>query len=306
MPAGHFIGIDWGSTNARAMLFAADGALVEQREFPLGIKNIAAGGYRDAFRRMIDGWREHHGAATPAILSGMVGSRHGWREAPYLPCPASVTDLARHLLPVPEESGVFIVPGMKMAGDRPDVMRGEELQVLGLGATGANHDLICIPGTHAKWIVAEGGIIREFHTAMTGELFAAVSEHTLLAPLMPPLAQRGPMREAAFDSGVQRSAGAHGLPQVLFELRAAVLLQRVAADDLPDLISGLLIGTEIRHVQSLFGGKRTVGVLGAAGVSERYLRGLDTLGFKATRLDVQAVTARGFGAIARAAGFANG
>jgi 2-dehydro-3-deoxygalactonokinase len=288
------------------MRFAADGALVEQREFPLGIKNIGAGGYRDAFRRMTDGWRERDGAAMPAILSGMVGSRHGWREAPYLACPASVADLARHLVAAPEEPDVFIVPGMKMDGERPDVMRGEELQVLGLGEAGANHDLICIPGTHAKWIVAEGGVVREFHTAMTGELYAAVSEHTLLAPLMPRAEQRGSMREAAFDAGVQRSAKAHALPYALFELRAAILLQRVASDDLPDLISGLLIGTEIRHVQALFGGKRNVGVLGATGVNERYLRALDALGFNRTRLDVQTVTARGFVAIARAAGFAAG
>src|SRR5688500_10943493 len=113
MDADHFIGIDWGSTNARAMLFGRDGSLVTQREYPLGIKNIARGRHRDAFLQMTGAWRERH-SSIPALLSGMIGSRHGWHEASYLPCPASLADLTRGLLRVPEEDNVFIVPGLKM------------------------------------------------------------------------------------------------------------------------------------------------------------------------------------------------
>jgi 2-dehydro-3-deoxygalactonokinase len=234
----------------------------------------------------------------------MVGSRHGWREAPYLACPASLHDLARQLVPAPDEPEVFIVPGLKMTGARADVMRGEELQVLGLGAADADHELICIPGTHAKWIVAERGIVRKFHTAMTGELYAAVTEHTLLAPLLPPALSVSPPRAAAFDTGLQRSAAAHGLLHALFELRAGTLLGSVAPEDLRDVISGLLIGTEVRHVQALFAGRQTVALLGAPAVSERYSRALGTFGFKTTPLDVSEISARGFVAVAQAAGFA--
>src|SRR5207248_4853515 len=109
-------------------------------------------------------------------------------EAPYLACPASLDQLKRALTPVPGEENVFIVPGLKMAGDRPDVLRGEELQVLGLGASVREFNCVCIPGTHAKWIVTDGEIVREFHTAMTGEIFAAILEHTLFVQLVPPAA----------------------------------------------------------------------------------------------------------------------
>ena len=131
MPTDHFIGIDWGSTNARAMLFMRDGTLVAHHDYPLGIKNVAAGRYRESFQQMTDDWRNRLGR-IPVFLSGMIGSRHGWHEVPYLACPASVADLAHHLVRLPEEPNVFIVPGLKMDGTRPDVMRGEELQVLGL------------------------------------------------------------------------------------------------------------------------------------------------------------------------------
>jgi 2-dehydro-3-deoxygalactonokinase len=300
MSAGHFIGIDWGSTNARAMLFTREGALLEQREFPLGIKNVAAGAHREALHRMTDAWRERFGP-MPALLSGMIGSRHGWREAPYLSCPASLNDLAHHLVPIADEPDVLIVPGLKMEGDRPDVMRGEELQVLGLAATGAEVELVCIPGTHSKWILTSGNVLREFHTAMTGELFALTCEHTLLAPLIPRETKTGEFRAAAFDNGLHRSAAPHGLLHALFELRAAVLLGRLAAEDLRDVISGLLISTEIRHVQTLSPGQHRVALLGAPAVSERYAQALRTFGFEPRTFNVQEVTARAFVTLFQAA-----
>lgn len=304
MPSPFFIGIDWGSTHARAMLFAPDATLVAQRQFPLGLKQVAAGRFRDSFHQMTDDWRGRHGP-VPAILSGMVGSRHGWLEAPYLACPASVHDLARHLVPVPDEPAVFIVPGLKMPGARPDVMRGEELQVLGLRATGATETLVCIPGTHAKWIVSDGDCVREFHTAMTGELYAAVTAHTLLAPLLASGDGAPAWREAAFLAGIERSAAPHGLLHALFELRAGALLGQIAPDDLADALSGLLLGTEIRHARTLWPAHaREIALLGAAGVGPRYERALAELGFHARPFDVQAVTAAGFAALARAAGFA--
>jgi 2-dehydro-3-deoxygalactonokinase len=302
MPAEHFIGIDWGSTNARAMLFTRGGAVIEQREFPLGIKNVAAGAHRDAFQQMTAAWRERFGP-IPALLSGMIGSRHGWREVPYLACPASLTDLAQHLVRAPDEPAVFIVPGLKMDGERPDVMRGEELQVLGLAAMEAGAGLVCIPGTHSKWIVTDGMIVREFHTAMTGELFAVICEHTLLAPLIPRAASPTTFHEAAFNDGLHRSATPHGLLHALFELRAAVLLGRLSAADLSDIISGLLIGTEIRRVQTSSPRERSVAVLGAPAVGKRYQHALRKFGYEVQAFDAQEVTARAFVTLFQAADF---
>jgi 2-dehydro-3-deoxygalactonokinase len=111
MPAEHFIGIDWGSTHARALLFRRDGTLLEHADFALGIKNVHPGEHRAAFEKMTGAWRARLGA-VPTYLSGMIGSRHGWHEVPYLACPIAVTELAQRRFAVPGEENVFIVPGV--------------------------------------------------------------------------------------------------------------------------------------------------------------------------------------------------
>ena len=298
---GHFIGIDWGSTNARALLFAPDGRLMEERDEPLGIKQVSAGGHRAAFERLTFGWRERHGP-IPALLSGMIGSRTGWREAPYVACPATLTELHRSLISAPDIENVFLVPGLSLAGDRSDVMRGEELQLLGLGARAGNFDWVCIPGTHSKWIRAEWPVIREFHTAMTGEMFAAIAEHTLFAKLIPSAttANAPAFVASAFDAGLARSASPHGLLNSLFGIRAEVLLDRAAPAEIADLISGLLIGTEIRHVLSQASAKSRIALLAAPGLQPRYLRALAFFDLVATAFDVRQISAHGFVALMRA------
>lgn len=297
MQAENFIGIDWGSTHARVLLFARDGTLLEHGDHPLGIKHVAHGQHREAFHRMAGAWRARLGP-IPTFLSGMIGSRHGWHEVPYLACPVSVTDLSRHLFPVPQEENVFIVPGVKVETHRADVMRGEEFQVLGLRALAPDCDLVCIPGTHSKWITLEGPVIRDFRTAMTGEVFAAVTEHTLFAQLIRPETGRA-FRATAFATGLERSAEPQGLLNVLFEFRAGLLLGRVAAEDLPDLISGLLIGTEIRHARASAPSARTIAVIGATGLGERYVHALRTFGFEPRAFDPRDIAVRGFVALSQ-------
>ncbi|MEO5960013.1 MAG: 2-dehydro-3-deoxygalactonokinase [Opitutaceae bacterium] len=292
---GHFIGLDWGSTNARALLFAPDGQIVAERDEPLGIKHVPPGGHRAAFDRLTAEWRERHGA-IPALLSGMIGSRTGWREAPYVACPAKLTELHGSFVRAPEAENVFIVPGLSLSGERADVMRGEELQLLGLGERGANFDWVCIPGTHSKWIRAEWPVVREFHTAMTGEIFAAVAQHTLFSTLIPPAAGRG-FSERAFDAGLERSAAPHGILNTLFGIRADLLLGRVAASEIADVISGLLIGTEVRHMLPSAPTKSQVALLAAPNLQPRYLQALAFFGFAATPFDVKQVTADGFVAL---------
>ena len=281
------------------MLFDRKGTLLEHRDHALGIKHVSPGKHREAFDIMTQAWRRNHGP-LPALLSGMIGSRHGWREVPYLACPASVAVLAQTLFRVPGESDVFIVPGLKMDGPRPDVLRGEELQVLGLHALDPSCEQVCIPGTHSKWIALERQIVREFHTAMTGELFSAIREHTLFAQLVPPATTSTPMRPAAFEAGLAKSTAPHGLLHALFELRAAILLGHLSPGDLADTLSGLLIGTELRHVGTLAPRAHRIAVLGAPGVGERYVQALRHFSFDARAFAVQDVTARGFVALAAA------
>lgn len=300
---GHFIGIDWGSTNARALLFAPDGRIVDERDEPLGIKHVPEGGHRAAFAQLTSGWRKQHGP-IPALLSGMIGSRHGWREVPFVPCPAKLTELHRELVPAPDVDGVSLVPGMSLAGERCDVMRGEELQMLGLGETATAFDWVCIPGTHSKWVRAEWPMVREFHTAMTGEVFAAIAMCTLFAKLIPPRAAAketpSALIERAFDTGLERSAEPHGLLNVLFGIRAEVLLDQLAATEISDLISGLIIGTEVRHARARSSANARVAVLAAPGLQPRYLRALAAFGFKAKAFDVKQVSADGFVALRNA------
>jgi 2-dehydro-3-deoxygalactonokinase len=298
-PGSHFVGIDWGSTNARALLFKRSGELVASSDHPLGIKSIAAGGYRAAFDAMTASWRAEYGV-LPALLSGMVGSRHGWREVPYLPCPVALEAISHALVPVPEVPHAAIVPGLVVAHGHHDVMRGEELQLLGLGAAAAEFAAVCLPGTHSKWVQTDGTTVHDFETAMTGEVFAAITEHTLFAQLLRDAHASTGFDEAAFRDGLRRSETAHGVLQALFECRAATLLNAIPATGLRDVLSGLLIGTEIRHARRRLPGGARIAVLGASELCARYVLALQEFGFVPRVFAARDMNARGFVAVFRA------
>src|SRR6185369_2749660 len=135
---------------------------------------------------MIGGWIATHGAA-PVILSGMIGSRQGWKEAAYARCPAGADVIVKALTRIEwNELTIALVPGLSTENDgMPDVMRGEETQIFGaLALSRASDGLFLLPGTHSKWVEARGGSIRSFRTFMTGELFGALKDHTILGRLM--------------------------------------------------------------------------------------------------------------------------
>jgi 2-dehydro-3-deoxygalactonokinase len=166
---------DWGTTNLRGWTLDASGAVVTETELPIGVSTLAAGEAAQRFEHEVRPALD--AAELPAILCGMVGSNLGWALAPYADCPAGFADLARAALQVAPQ--VRIIPGLRCSGltGAPDVMRGEETQVLGWLAQRPERQqgrhLICHPGTHAKWVVVEDGRIVRFVTAMTGELMAA-------------------------------------------------------------------------------------------------------------------------------------
>lgn len=164
---------DWGTTNLRAWTLDAQGGVVSQQDFPLGVSKLAPGEAAQRFNA--DVRPALHAQALPAILCGMVGSNLGWRAVPYADCPAGLADLAGRLTRAAEQ--VWIVPGLRCEGiaGSPDAMRGEETQILGWltqhPERGAGRHIVCHPGTHAKWVLIEDGRIVRFVTAMTGELF---------------------------------------------------------------------------------------------------------------------------------------
>ncbi|MES1155616.1 MAG: 2-dehydro-3-deoxygalactonokinase, partial [Pseudorhodoplanes sp.] len=210
------IGIDWGTSSFRAFRLADDGAVLERRQAPRGILTVANGAFADVVHEFAGDWLK--AGEQHVLLSGMIGSRQGWRESQALQCPAGVEDLARALTPVPFDGArVFIVPGVTAKDGQgiPEFMRGEETQIAGLLPSIGVRGIVCLPGTHSKWARIEQGRIAGFTTHMTGEAFAALSEHTILGRLM----QGDAADEGAFDRGVTRSADSGGLLHHLFGAR---------------------------------------------------------------------------------------
>src|SRR5690242_8803116 len=171
-----FIAVDWGTTNRRAYLIDSSGKRIKEFEDGKGVLHVPQGGFPDAVAEI----RERLGD-KPLLLAGMVGSSRGWKEAPYVPCPAGIEDLASHVVWAGEREA--IVPGVSFYEQgRADVMRGEEVQLLGAAAAGTIDPmaLVCHPGTHNKWALLRHGKLEAFRTVMTGELFNLLKEHSIL------------------------------------------------------------------------------------------------------------------------------
>lgn len=233
---GPFIAVDWGTTNRRAWRIDARGEVEAALEDDAGVTSVAA----VAFPARLAELRETLGD-LPMLLGGMIGSNRGWHETPYVACPADARALAHGVLWVDARTG--IIPGVSQERrDAPDVMRGEEVQIVGALASGLVPEdaTLCLPGTHAKWVRLRGGRIASFSTWMTGELFALLGKHSILAPQMQGKAQIG----AGFAAGVVASALGDPLAR-LFAVRAAHLLDAPMIDG-AGYVSGLLIGAEVR------------------------------------------------------------
>jgi 2-dehydro-3-deoxygalactonokinase len=297
------IAIDWGSSSFRAYLLAPEGEVLDEVATGDGIGNVAAGGYPATLRRLVGGWLDAN-LSLPAIASGMAGSRHGWREAPYVPCPAGPREVAERLTAVEADGRrVVLTPGLSYAeGADVDVMRGEETEIFGVADAGAR--LIVLPGSHSKWARIEGERIVAFKTFITGELFAALRDHTVAGAFA--RAARGKPPGAAFALGVERGASAAGRTSgsgtlgLLFGARALPLMGKLDPDDSGEYLSGLLIGAEIGEGRRLYAGEEPH-VAGADALVKRYLAALETLGISA-RAAPRRAAARGLFRIARDGG----
>lgn len=272
-----FIAADWGTTNRRAYLIGADGRCIDEMEDDQGILSVAAGG----FGRSVAELRERL-ADKPLLLAGMVGSNRGWVEAPYAPCPAGLADLVGRLV-WPDDGRTAIVPGVcYLADDAADVMRGEEVQILGAHAAGMipADAMLCHPGTHNKWARLKDGRIRWFQTVMTGELFNLLRDRSILADQL-----SGPVETGdAFAAGVRRGLDGRALTAQLFRIRAGALLGQPPADHAPSYASGLLIGADIR-VGLDAGADGQVVVMGRPELTRLYAEALRIAGKDALEVD---------------------
>ncbi|HEY8609498.1 MAG TPA: 2-dehydro-3-deoxygalactonokinase [Noviherbaspirillum sp.] len=273
------LGIDWGSSNRRAYLLDAGGALLRQHEDDGGILQVQ-GGFEAALAALL---RTLGVTRADVIMSGMIGSRNGWREAPYLDVDHPLPALGARLVEVPAPlPGVRcrIVPGYRYldAQGIPDVMRGEETQVLGALALSARSGWFLLPGTHSKWVRVEEGRIREFFTYMTGELYALMSQHGTLSKVM----DAGRSVPQAFAAGLHASRDAP-FTHAAFCCRALVVTDMMPPAHSASYLSGLLIGAELHDILRRCGGSlhETVQVVGSPGLAARYLSALELAGIPA-------------------------
>lgn len=321
------IALDWGTSSLRAYRLGADGQRLELRVLPWGIMQLPdAGneenaGFEAAFEQACGDWLKA-APATPVIAAGMVGSRQGWREAPYLEVPLAVAQIGGSLTSLRNRHGqlIHIVPGLMENSQLPNVMRGEETQVVGVLSLNAQHDkvadiLIGLPGTHSKWVqihqTETQKEVRHFDTFMTGEVYAALCGHTILGRGMTAGDGNNNTSSSAqqdFERGLQVAqtpAGQAGVLSTIFSTRTLGLTGVLDGSGQREYLSGLLIGHEIAALRSMLHAQQRlpaqVMLVGEAGLCARYVQALRCYGFD--RIEVaQQATERGLWQLALSAG----
>jgi 2-dehydro-3-deoxygalactonokinase len=293
------IGIDWGTSSLRAFLISAGGEVLHSASSCEGIMHVSDMDFDAVFDGIV---RTLTGGKTlPILASGMITSRNGWVETPYVRIPTGADTLAQSLVFHETKSGArihFVTGAMTEHLGRPDVMRGEETQIVGASALGLTDGVFVMPGTHSKWVHVSAGRIEDFSTYMTGEVFAALKGHTILGRLM----ENGSFNVEGFEQGVAAAldAGANLLHD-LFHVRTLPLMGNIDGTVTADYLSGLLIGTEISAATRGLDGADKITIVGRSDLSDRYEIALREAGLESRRAPDD-IVAKGHFLIARAAG----
>ena len=283
--------IDWGTTNMRLWLLDGHGGVLAARSSGEGMRACLP----DRFEAVMEAHLSALGAAPdlPVVVAGMAGARGAWREAAYRDTPAALDTLHAHAVRV-EGAGrdVRILPGVcQREAGREDVMRGEETQLAGAVAQGQRSGLFCMPGTHSKWVRVEDGRLLAFTTFMTGELFALMSEHSILRDMLGQ--DGGSPHSPDFRAAVEElQADGAGLTGKLFSIRAASLLGRAPADPRARL-SGLLVGAEIAAARGMIGDQTAVVLVGGGVQGAAYEAALAAAGIACRTMDGESLVRRG-------------
>lgn len=288
-----WIAVDWGTSNLRAWSMRDDGVILAQAQSDKGMGGLNRDGFEAALLALVTPWLSHE-RLVQTVACGMVGSRQGWVEAPYrkVPCkPINDVKLVKAPTNDPRLS-VSIVSGI--CQDSPaDVMRGEETQIAGFLAQNPNFDgILCLPGTHCKWAQISAGEIVSFVTFMTGEMFAILSETSVLRHSIAP---DGWDDEAFSDAVSDAISKPQHIAGRLFSLRAASLLQDLPPSTARARLSGLLIGIELAAARPYWLGQN-VAVIGATSIAGVYSKALQLQGITPTDCDAEAMTIAGLSA----------
>lgn len=298
---GGFIAVDWGTTSFRLWVLAPDGAVLGESRGPEGMAHCVGAG----FAPVLTAHLAAAGApeAWPVLICGMAGARQGWAEAPYADLPAPVSAIAAGALRLPKDKAgardIRILPGLARRDPScPDVMRGEETQLLGLALSG-HEGLVCMPGTHCKWARLTGGAVTDFQSFMTGELYQLLSRQSILRHGLPEGGRVVP-DDPAFVAAVDQAIADPGfLPEALFPIRAGGLLGFSTPEAARARLSGLVIGAEVGRMLPRIGGA-AVTLLGQEGLGALYHAALLRAGVTPRFADAETATRLGLLAAARA------
>lgn len=288
------IGLDWGTSSLRGYLLSMDGSVLAAVTRPWGIQHLPAGGFPEAFTAVTGAWRSRD-PALPVVAAGMVGSRQGWREVPYVECPADAAAIAHGMVPFAAEVGLIrLVPGVIQRSPLPNVLRGEETQIMGAltGEPGLVDDsLIVLPGTHSKWVTIRSGRITSFDTYMTGELFAILRDHSLLGRPAREAADDhadAATKAAAFQRGIALAleSGPAGVGSRLFTARSLYLTGELRPEVTLDYLSGLIVGEEVLGALAARRGESfpPLALIGDPGLCAKYHQALTACGVADARL----------------------
>jgi 2-dehydro-3-deoxygalactonokinase len=293
---GELVGVNWGSTNFRAYLIGADGAAVDEYAAPAGVVMLD----RDGMVATIDALAARWPDGGPIYASGMIGSNVGWTEVPYAEAPASCADLAAATVATRiGQVRLRIVPGIaccRAFDGEPDILRGEEIELMGLAALRETSGWAALPGTHTKWARLEQGRVVDFFTSMSGEIFDRLTAKGLLASIIGGEATDGPvfLKGVAAGRARQLSLGA-----LLFGARAQVVRGRLAKSDAASYIRGLLIGSDIADALAVYPEIRAgmVPLIGNGPLCKLYASALRAVGVASELIESREACLRGFRAL---------
>ncbi len=271
--------IDWGTTSFRAYRLSDQGQVLERRSSAKGILAVEDGCFPEMLRSQVGDWMEAAPEA-PVLMSGMVGSRQGWQEVDYVTGQPGLDDIAAGMRKVDltGSRSIWIAPGYSCVNrdGLPDVMRGEETQIIGANAGNKGDQIYCLPGTHSKWVSVVDEQITGFTTFMTGEVFDVMCKHSILGKLMSDAGREPAEAERWFDEGVEKAKNGMPLLSGFFGVRARALFSEIPERYTKDYLSGLLIGSEIRDaVRDL---DTTVQLIGSGALIELYERAICAFG----------------------------
>lgn len=295
------IAVDWGSSNFRAFLTNQSAEIIDSRHSGCGLLHVNNRDFSGVLSVQIKAWLDAY-PNIPIIMSGMIGAQQGWVEAPYLQCPVKLSKLVGSLTPVDflPEHPTYIVPGLAVDNDAAaDVMRGEETQLLGaLAMVETPCTLFCLPGTHSKWVTINAGVVEDFRTYLSGELFQLLRKYSILSKSM--LRQQRDWE--AFEQALRKAEVPASLLNDLFSVRAEMLLGHLAPESTRDYLMGLLIGYEIMQSADLWDVAGRVGLVAAESIAPQYERAFQYYDIPLECVDVTAATLTGLVGIADSAG----